>query len=98
MLAQEGLTEDKQEFKTTGGMDKVTDVFMGLELIQGEDGIKVHQDSYIRQLIENSEQALGKPLHKEESYWTGQDRPLPHHGLLQETSVTPAAPNAERNS
>ena len=36
-------------------MDKVRDAFVGLEHIQGKDRIKVHQDSYIRQLFEDLE-------------------------------------------
>ena len=40
-LMREFLTKYNQEFKKTGGMDKVTDAFVGLELIQGEDGIRM---------------------------------------------------------
>ena len=32
----------------------------GLELIQGEDGIRVHQDVYIRQLLEDFERDTGE--------------------------------------
>ena len=43
-------------------MDKVTAAFVGPELIKGEDGIKVHQDSCIRQLLEDFERATGEIL------------------------------------
>ena len=60
---REFLTKYNQEFKTTGGMDKVTDAFVGLELIQGKDGIRVHQEAYIRQLLEDFERATCELLH-----------------------------------
>ena len=59
---REFLAKYNQEFKTIGEMDKVTDALVGLELIQGEDGIRVHQDAYIRQLLEDFERATGELL------------------------------------
>ena len=44
-------------------MDKVTvltDAFVGLELIQGENGIRVHQGACILQLLEDFERATGE--------------------------------------
>lgn len=61
-IMREFLTKYNQEFNTTGGMEKDMDIFVGLELIQGPDGTKVHQDSYVRQLVEDYEKAMGEPL------------------------------------
>ena len=50
-LMREFLEKYNKEFETTGGMDKLYDIFVGIEYEQTADGIKLHQDTYVRSLV-----------------------------------------------
>jgi hypothetical protein len=52
-LMKEFLAKYNKEFKTTGGMDKAMDMFVGVEYDQTGSGIEIHQDAYIRKLLED---------------------------------------------
>jgi hypothetical protein len=56
------LKKYNQRFKTTGGISKLADRFVGLEYEQGVDGIKLHQDGYVRTMLSEFEAELPNPL------------------------------------
>ena len=62
-LMKEFLAKYNKEFKTTGGMEKAMDMFVGVEYDQTGSGIEIHQDSYIRKLLEDYQASTPTPVY-----------------------------------
>ena len=59
---QEFLTEYNRDFKTTGGAEHLMDSFCGLQYVQTERGITIHQDAYIQELLRDYEACATEPF------------------------------------